>query len=317
MTLGTYYIADYLADQEGENGAANRRYGAMRHESVVDVAVDCRSLLGEGVTWDAESSTVLWLDIEGRLFHRLGADGRHYSTRLERIVSVVVPRRAGGFVAVAGCEVVAMDERGVFGEVIATLPADGDGRANDGRCDPRGRLWVGTVDRSGDNRAGLFCVDEPGHVVEMLSGRALSNGIDWSPDGRRCYHADSLLRRIEVLMLDDEGLPTDTREFARFSAMPDGLSVDEEGGVWVALWDGGQVQRFAPDGRLDRSLSVPGGWITSCAFGGPDLRTLYITTASVDLSPEVLSRQPHAGSLFAIGLDVAGRGYTAFGPASS
>ena len=285
----------------------------MKHESNVDVAVDCRSLLGEGVTWDANSDTLLWLDIDQRLFHRLHTDGRHESTLLERTTSVIVPRRGGGFLAVAGLDVVAMDERGRFEAVIATLPPDGDGRANDGRCDPQGRLWVGTVDRSDARRAGLFRVDDSGDIVRVLSDRALSNGIDWSPDGRRCYHADSLLRRIDVVLLDEGGLIREVREFARFTAMPDGLSVDEEGGVWVALWDGGAVQRFDPDGRLDRTLPVPGGWITSCAFGGAELRTLYITTARADLDPDALGRHPHAGSLFAVDVDVAGRGYTPFG----
>jgi sugar lactone lactonase YvrE len=289
----------------------------MRQQSAVGVVVDCRSLLGEGVTWDAGSRTLLWLDIDQRLFHRLHEDGRHECTTLERSVSVVVPRRGGGFVAVAGCEVVTLEEDGRFGPVIATLPADGDGRANDGRCDPHGRLWVGTVDRSGARQAGLFRVDDSGEVVKVLSRRALSNGIDWSPDGRRCYHADSLLKRIDVLHLDAQGLPEETREFARFESMPDGLSVDEQGGVWVALWDGTAVQRFDADGRLDRTLSVPGGWITSCAFGGTGLRTLYITTARVDLDADTLHRHPHAGSLFAIELEVAGRGYTPFGSRSS
>lgn len=291
----------------------NAGEGATQHGSGMRVAADSRSLLGEAVTWDDNSHTVMWLDIDGRLWHRLDADGRHTSQPLADTASVVVPHRRGGFVAVAGREVRALDERGAFGELIATLPEAGDGRANDGRCDPHGRLWVGTVDRSGDNRAALFCVDESGHVDEMLPGRALSNGIDWSPDGRRCYHADSLLKRIDLLILDDDGFPTETHEFARFSAMPDGLTVDEEGGVWVALWDGGEVQRFTPDGWLDRTLAVPGGWITSCAFGGVGLRTLYITSARVDLTPEAHVHHPHAGSLFAIDLDVAGRGYTPFG----
>ena len=94
-----------------------------------------------------------------------------------------------------------------------------------------------------------------------------------------------MLRRIDELRLDERGDVHDVREFARFSAMPDGLSVDEEGGVWVALWDGGVVQRFTADGRLDRTVSVPGGWITNCAFGGPELRTLYITTAGSTSTP--------------------------------
>jgi sugar lactone lactonase YvrE len=289
----------------------------MKHQLVEDVAVDCRSLLGEGVTWDSRAEALLWVDVDQRLLHRLRADGRHECTQLARAASAVVPRVGGGLVAVVGLEIVAMDEAGCFDSVIATLPPDGDGRANDARCDPQGRLWVGTVDRSGSARGTLFRVAESGEIVAVLAGRALSNGIDWSPDGRRCYHADSLLRRIDELVLDEQGEVRDVREFARFSAMPDGLSVDAEGGVWVALWDGGVVQRFSPDGRLDRTLSVPGGWITNCAFGGTDQRTLYVTTARVDLDADAQRRHPHAGSLFSVALDVAGRGYTPFGASTS
>jgi sugar lactone lactonase YvrE len=285
----------------------------MKHPLVAELAVDCRSLLGEGVTWDADTASLLWVDVDQQLLHRLHAHGDHDSTRLERAASVVVPRVGGGYLAVVGLDVVTMDEDGALGSVIATLPPDGDGRANDGRCDPQGRLWVGTVDRSGARRAKLFRVDASGDTVAVLADRALSNGIDWSPDGLRCYHADSMLRRIDELRLDARGDVRDVREFATFSAMPDGLSVDEEGGVWVALWDGGVVQRFTAEGQLDRTVSVPGGWITNCAFGGPELRTLYITTARVDLDADVQRRQPHAGSLFAVEVDVAGRGYTPFG----
>ena len=288
----------------------------MQHEPVVEVVIDCRALLGEGVTWDAATSTLLWVDVDRHLVHRLDAGGRHHVTDVGRLVSVVVPRSGGGFVAVAGLDVVAMDAAGSFGDVVATLPADGDGRANDGRCDPQGRLWVGTVDRSGARRAALCRVGADGVVEVMLTGRALSNGIDWSPDGSRCYHADSMLRRIDEIHLDGRGDVVGVREFARFDAMPDGLSVDEEGCVWVALWDGGVVERYTPAGRLDRRVPVPGGWITNCAFGGPGLRTLYITSACVDLDPEAHRGQPHAGSLFAVDVGVAGRGYTAFGATS-
>jgi sugar lactone lactonase YvrE len=287
----------------------------MKHEVVAEVVVDCRSLLGEGVTWDAATATLLWVDVDRRLVHRLDADGRHHEVELDRAASVVVPRTGGGHVAVVGLDVVSLDARGRSGEVIATLPPDGDGRANDGRCDPQGRLWVGTVDRSGACSAALVRVDAGGGTEVMLTGRALSNGIDWSPDGRRCYHADSLLRRIDELHLDERGDVISVREFARFETMPDGLSVDAEGGVWVALWDGGRVERYTPDGRLDRTVSVPGGWVTNCAFGGHDGRTLYVTTACVDLGPDLHRTHPHAGSLFAADVGVAGRGYTPFGRA--
>jgi sugar lactone lactonase YvrE len=285
----------------------------MKRPLVAEVVVDCRSLLGEGVTWDVDTATLLWVDVDQRQFHRLDAQGHHDCTQLARAASVVVPRVGGGYVAVIGLDVVTMGEGGEIDSGIASLPPDGDGIANDGRCDPQGRLWVGTVDRSGARRGQLIRVDASGETVAVLSDRALSNGIDWSPNGQRCYHADSMLRRIDELSLDARGDVIDVREFARFSAMPDGLSVDEEGGVWVALWDGGVVQRFTSDGRLDRTVSVPGGWITNCAFGGPELRTLYITTARADLDPDVQRRQPHAGSLFAVEVDVAGRGYTPFG----
>lgn len=285
----------------------------MLDGSVAGVVVGCRSLLGEAVTWDAAKDRLIWLDIDGRLLHELDLAGRHRSIVLDRTTSVVVPRRGGGLVAVAGRSVLSLDEDGRFGDVIATLPADGDGRANDGRCDPHGRLWVGTVDRSGRHRAGLYHVDETGAVGLALAGRALSNGIDWSPDGLRCYHADSLHRRIDVIALDDSGFPTSVEEFARFVTMPDGLSVDAAGGVWVAEWDGGVVRRFEPDGRLDVEVAIPGGWVTSCAFGGRDLRTLYVTTATVDLDAESRRRFPDAGSLFSIRVDVPGRGYTPFG----
>lgn len=296
-----------MSKRTGESGVP-----AQQH-FVTDVAVDCRSQLGEGVTWDAHSKTLLWLDIDMRLFHRLHSDGRHEVTELDRTTSVVVPRRGGGFIAVAGCEILPMDSAGNFGASLATLPNDGDGLANDGRCDPHGCLWVGTVDRSGNNSAGLFRVDASGRITKMLSNRALSNGIDWSPDGTRCYHSDSLMKRIDVLKLDDNGNVLEVEEFARFDLMPDGLSVDEEGGVWVAFWDGKSVRRFTPDGRLDVIVEVPGGWITSCAFAGENLQRLYITSARVDLSAEEYQQQPHAGSLFSVDLDIAGRGYTPFG----
>jgi len=278
-----------------------------------ELVVDCRSLLGEGVTWDAATQTLLWLDIDGKKLHSLAQDGNHAVTDLENKTSVVVPSRNGAMVSVAGLSIGLLESSGRQISELTVLPADGDGLANDGRCDPTGCLWVGTVDRSGLNRGGLFRVSHSGEITRMRHGMALSNGIDWSPDGSRCYHADSMSRRIDVLTLRPDGTPERIDLFVELELMPDGLSVDEDGGVWVALWDGGVVQRFAPDGRLDRTISLPGGWITSCAFGGADLRTLYITTARVDLDPRTQILNPHAGSLFALDVGVAGRGYTRFG----
>jgi sugar lactone lactonase YvrE len=230
--------------------------------------------------------------------------------QLESASTLVVPDEYGGLIGTRANNVVALADDGREERVLATLPTTGDGRTNDGRCDPRGRLWVGTVDRSGHNEAGLFCVDAAGTVTRVRDGVGLSNGIDWSPDGRRCYYVDSATRRVDVFELGDDGLPTGWRPLVETDFTPDGLTVDADGGVWVAAWDGGAVHRFTPDGRLDRTVEVPGGFITSCAFGSAT--TLFITSARVELADEQLVRQPRAGGLFAVDVGVTGRGYTPF-----
>ncbi|MEI6742964.1 MAG: SMP-30/gluconolactonase/LRE family protein [bacterium] len=285
----------------------------MRDVVQVDLVVDSQCLLGEGVTWDESTQTLLWVDIDGRQLHRMDSSGRHEAQSLVAPISVVIPTRDGRLLAVSGLGVGFLGDDGVVVDLIASLPADGDGHANDGRCDPQGRLWIGTVDRSGKNAAGLFCVDSEGAIVKARDGRALSNGIDWSPDGSKCYHVDSQHRTVEELTLNSDGLPAEVRTLASFDAIPDGLSVDIDGGIWIALWDGGAVVRLTPDGKIDRRIEVPGGWITSCAFGGRDLRTLYITSARTDLDPEIAKTCPSAGSLFACDVGVSGRGYTPFG----
>jgi len=275
------------------------------------VATECE--LGEGPTWDALRQRLLWLDVDGHVLHELAADGHHRSTKLGQRVSAIVPHIDGGLVGIAGLDVIRFDNRGKALSVIASLPPDGDGFANDGRCDPHGRLWVGTVDRSDAKAGSLFCVTDDGTVTPVRDGVALSNGMDWSPDGTKCYFVDSLSHCIEILHLGLDGLPVGSETLVTVDLLPDGLTVDAQGGIWVALWDGGAVHRYTPDGRLDRVISVPGGFVTSCAFGGPDQTRLFITTARGGLPAAKLRAEPGAGALFAIEAGVAGRGYTPFG----
>lgn len=278
-----------------------------------DLVVDARCLLGEGPTWDGARQRLLWLDIEGRHLHQIDAHGRHTTVQLDAEVTAVVPAVDGGLIAAVGATVAVLGADGSVGEVVAHLPPDGDGATNDGRCDPSGRLWVGTTDRSRGGRAGLFCVDATGAVTRVRAGVGLSNGIDWSPDGRTCHYVDSFTHTVQNLHLGTDGLPVGSETLVEIEAVPDGLTVDADGGVWVALWDGGGVHRYTPDGRLSTVVTVPGGFVTSCAFGGPDLATLYITTARSGLPADDLRRQPHAGGLFAVGVGRHGCGYTAFG----
>lgn len=278
--------------------------------SPVELVVDSRCGLGEGPTWDAAARRLLWVDVEASTIHVLDDRAHHRVIGLESAATMVVPDDGGGLVATSANTVVLLGDDGTERRVLAALPRAGDGRTNDGRCDPHGRLWVGTVDRSGAKAAGLFCVDADGAVTRVREGVGMSNGLDWSPDGRRCYYVDTYTRRVDVCDLDDDGFPVRWRPLVETEFMPDGLTVDSLGGVWVAAWDGGAVHRFTPDGRLDRTVAVPGGFVTSCAFGGAT--TLYITSARVDLPAGELARQPHAGGLFAVDVGVTGRGYTPF-----
>jgi len=284
---------------------------------IADLVVDSACLLGEGPTWDTDGARLLWLDIDGRELHQLDQSGTHAAITLDGRVTAVVPHAGGGLAAAVDCSVAHLDEQGRVGRTISALPSDGDGLTNDGRSDPRGRLWVGTVDRSGAQRAGLFCVDAEGLVTKVLDGVGLSNGLDWSPDGRTCHYVDSFEHTVRNLHLGPNGLPERVETFVTIEATPDGLTVDADGGVWVALWDGGAVHRYTPDGRLDCVVKVPGGFVTSCAFGGIDLATLYITTARSGLSAEELRITPSAGGLFAAEVGVTGCGYTAFGSGGS
>ena len=258
----------------------------------------------------------MWLDVDAHRLHQFDGSGANSTTELDRRVTAIVPHVDGGLVAAVEASVAYIDDAGRTGSVIATLPPAGDGVTNDGRCDPSGRLWIGTVDRSGANRAGLFCVSTDGSVIEVRGGVGLSNGLDWSPDGRTCYYVDSFAHCVQNLHLDLDGLPVRASTLVEIEATPDGLTVDADGGIWVALWDGGAVHRYTPAGHLDRIVAVPGGFITSCAFGGPNLSTLFITTARGGLPDDDFRHQPHAGGLFAADVGVAGCGYTTFGSRS-
>ncbi|WP_432186573.1 SMP-30/gluconolactonase/LRE family protein [Streptomyces sp. Tue6028] len=262
--------------------------------SAAEVAVRADAALGEGPTWDAEAQRLVWVDILGSRVHTYApASGRRTVMTTEQHVGAAKPRAGGGLV------VNLRDGVGLYGppgsgEAFRWLhrePVPGR-RANDAAVAPDGSLWFGTMRYDEAPRGGtLSRITPDGAVRTVLDDVAVSNGTGWSPDGRLMYYIDSPTRRIDVFDVDADGLPYDRRQLAAVEdGFPDGLTVDAEGCVWVALWDGGAVHRYAPDGTLDRVIALPVRRPTACAFGGPGLTDLYITTARTGLdAPHPLS----------------------------
>jgi sugar lactone lactonase YvrE len=241
--------------------------------------------LGEGPCWDSSSGSLYWVDITAGRVHRLDGDGAFRSWDVGQAVGAVVVRSSGGLVLAARDGFLSLDpETGVVAPFV-TLDLPEGCRMNDGACDQAGRFFAGSMaDDEAPDRGTLYRLDPDHSVAEVIPRVTISNGIGWSPDGSRMYYVDSPTRRVDVLDYDPAtGTIAGRRPFAVIDpgdAIPDGLAVDAEGCVWVALWDGGAVLRFGPDGRLKQTLELPTPRVTSCAFGGQDLETLYITTAA-------------------------------------
>ncbi|MFD4628889.1 SMP-30/gluconolactonase/LRE family protein [Streptomyces sp. NPDC058284] len=264
-----------------------------------EVAVRAQASLGEGPTWDAAAQRLIWVDILGSRLHTYApGDGRRTVMATEQHVGAAKPRAGGGLV------VNLRDGIGLYGPGGAPFawlvrdPVPGR-RGNDAAVAPDGALWAGTMryDEAPGGGA-LTRVAPDGTVTELLGSVAVSNGTGWSPDGRLVYYVDSPTRRIDVL--DHSGQRAlNRRPFAHIkegAGFPDGLTVDADGCVWVALWDGAAIRRYTPEGRLDRVVRLPVRRPTACAFGGPGLRDLYITTARTGLD------RPHplSGSLLVV-----------------
>jgi sugar lactone lactonase YvrE len=198
-----------------------------------------------------------------------------------------------------------LEPSGVNLRPLAAVEADRPGtRFNDGKCDPAGRFWAGTMAYDETPGAGtLYRLDPDGRVEPMLAAVTISNGLAWSLDGRTLYYVDSPTRRVDAFDHDPAGgMLTNRRPFVELGpgepGVPDGITIDAEGHLWVAFWDGWAVHRYQPDGTLDAVVPDPVARPTSCAFGGVDLADLYVTSASIGLSPAELAEQPHAGGIF-------------------
>ena len=267
--------------------------------------------LGEGPLWHPEEKILYWVDIEEECFHRYYPETKKIETfEIGQPIGCLAFRDHGGLL---------MALRDGFGswnwdtnkvEIITNPEADRVGaRFNDGKVDRKGRFWAGTLGE--DDQSALYRLDLDRTVHTMATGISISNGIGWSPDDKIMYYTDSPLGVIYAYDFDlNTGSISNRREFVNVPALdgyPDGLTVDSEGFVWSAHWDGWRITRYDPEGKVERVIRMPIQRPTSCTFGGPGLDHLYITSAWTGLNDTDRREQPLAGDLFQIQTDIIGK----------
>jgi sugar lactone lactonase YvrE len=285
----------------------------MTAPSPFTCVLDVRASLGECPQWSVAEQALYWVDINAPSLNRFDpATGRNVAMPMPEAIGCYALRRGGGFVVALRSGLWFARADGSLERRIADAPYDPEHhRFNDGRCDRQGRFYAGFMDETRSaNTAALWRLDPDLRFTEVLRGITISNGIAWSPDGRTMYHTDTPTRVVHAYDYDPAtGTPSRPRVFARWSGetdRPDGATVDAEGCYWTAFYRGGKVLRIAPGGETLAEHPLPAMCPTMCALGGPDLRTLYVTSARQERSAEELSRLPQSGGLFAMRAPVPG-----------
>ncbi|MCU1441586.1 MAG: SMP-30/gluconolactonase/LRE family protein [Rhodoglobus sp.] len=271
---------------------------------------------GEGPVWDSRRNRLLCVDLlAGDVLEFTEDDQQPLRYHLGSVAAALRPREKGGYVVAIENGFVLTDDDFATREALEPVFVDPLLRMNDGGCDPQGRFYCGTM--AYDERAGagsLYRLDPDLSVHTVLEGVTISNGLQWSSSGSEVFYVDTPTDSIDVFDFDGAtGEFHDRRVFASIAAAaghPDGVAIDVEGGLWVALWGGGQVHRYDRDGRLSEVVTLPVTNVTACAFGGADSRTLYITTSRMGLGPD---DEPEAGSIFTVDAGVSGGVVYAFG----
>ena len=277
-------------------------------------------LLGEGPVWD-EAGFLWWLDIKAPALHRYRAEGGEVASwPMPEPVGSMALRRQGGLILALKSGFAFFDpDTGGLQRLFSPEPERPQNRLNDGKCDARGRFWIGSMhDPEQDPSGDLYRLDPSLDVEGFAIGFVVTNGPAWSGDGRTFYFNDSAERRIWAYAFDMErGRPGERRLFAELKpedGHPDGQCVDADDGLWTAHWGGARLTRRRSDGAMEREVGLPVPLVTSCCFGGAGLDILFVTTARVGLEPAALQAAPLSGGLFAIrGLGVRGRPMARFG----
>ena len=264
---------------------------------------DVRAVLGEGPVWVGREAALYWVDIKGRKIFRLDERGGLDQWETPFRVGSLAPRAGGGFIAGTDQGIGTVDLATGRFEIVDNPEADlPQNRFNDGKVDRHGRFWAGSMDDSEKTAAGsLYRIGRDLRPARIDDGYRVTNGPAFSPAGDLMYHNDSARRVTYLFDLDADGGAVNRRVFATYGddeGYPDGMTVDADGCLWIAFWDGWCVRRYSPAGECLAKIEMPVAKPTSCAFGGGGLDQLYITSASVGLDTAALAVQPQAGGLF-------------------
>lgn len=268
----------------------------------VSVAVSSQSECGEGPVWHPQSSSVYWVDIvRGQIFRTGLRDGATTAIDYPELVGAAAPREAGGLVAAVSSGFIGMDCDGNVTERVACLTSGI--RMNDAKVDPAGRFWSGSCAMDfAEGQGGLWMLDESWEATLVVPGLTQPNGLGWSPDGHFLYLVETQDKQILRFDFDPEtstivGAPSILTVPGTFASYPDGLAVDARGHLWVAEFAGSALHELDGDGTLLQSIVIPTEQPTSCAFVGPELNQLWVTSAAAGLDPKT---DPQAGSIFLV-----------------
>jgi len=272
---------------------------------------DVGAVLGEGPVWVERESALYWVDIKGNKIFRIGEGGELAQWDTPVRVGSLLPRAKGGFIGGTDRGIAHIDPQVGRYDIILTPEEDRPtNRFNDGKTDRQGRFWAGSMDDEEERSSGaLYRFDTDGACSRIDDDYKVTNGPAFSPDGRTMYHNDSARQVTYAFDLDEGGNAANRRTFARYSegdGYPDGMTVDSEGCLWIAFWDGWCVRRYSPEGECLATIDMPVQKPTSCAFGGAELDRLYVTSASIGLDEGERARQAEAGGLFMLAPGVKG-----------
>jgi len=278
----------------------------LKNQEKVELVIDSKSDLGEGAIWNDKTNELYWVDITGKILNIYNpATGNNKELFTGQMIGTVVPGESGKVLVALQNGFYSLDPGTGTKKWIANPEEDlPDNRFNDGKCDPAGRFWAGTLNMSGKKgAAALYRLNLDGTVTKMIDNVSISNGIVWSNDHQKMYYIDTPTQKVMGYDYDNEtgniSNPETAIEIPAEMGSPDGMTIDSDGNVWVALWGGSAVGCWNPEtGKLVRTINVPAKNVTSCAFGGPELETLYITTARQATSDEELKKFPLAGGVF-------------------